>query len=243
MDPEKFAQKGNCPSGDERFPMKRLVLAAVAALTLPMQTPAQPPSLTIEGLQKALQAPTPALAESLRRWFGADNLKKGANPKQSDLQAAFAIELGPGETAPFVVFTDNKTLLNLTPIPGSTLWAATTTLPEGLGTRWHYTVVRDGDIGQSRGGGELEAYTAPPESKKQPGVPEGKLTQMPVFKSKVYAGTVRDWWVYVPAQYDASKPAAVMLFMDGHSYKDFVPVVLDNMIHKGEVPEIGRAHV
>jgi enterochelin esterase family protein len=54
---------------------------------------------------------------------------------------------------------------------------------------------------------------------------------------------VRDWWLYVPAQYDGTKPAAVMVFQDGGSYVSEtgsfrVPVVLDNLIHKKEVPII-----
>ena len=67
------------------------------------------------------------------------------------------------------------------------------------------------------GNGQLEVYTAPPESKKQMGVPEGKLIQMPKWESKIFAGTTRDWWVYVPAQYKAENPACVMVFQDGQN--------------------------
>ena len=59
--------------------------------------------------------------------------------------------------------------------------------------------------------------------------------------SKVFPGTIRRYYVYVPAEYDATKPAALMVFQDGHTYikedGDFrVPVVFDNLIHKGEMP-------
>jgi enterochelin esterase-like enzyme len=52
---------------------------------------------------------------------------------------------------------------------------------------------------------------------------------------------VRDYWVYVPAQYDPRTPACVMVFQDGQWYadkqRDFrVPVVFDNLIHKKEMP-------
>jgi len=52
---------------------------------------------------------------------------------------------------------------------------------------------------------------------------------------------VRDYWVYVPAQYDGSKPAAVMVFQDGQWYVDEkgqwrTPVVFDNLIHRKEMP-------
>ncbi|HTN74531.1 MAG TPA: alpha/beta hydrolase-fold protein, partial [Pirellulaceae bacterium] len=49
------------------------------------------------------------------------------------------------------------------------------------------------------------------------------------------------YYVYVPAQYKAGEPAALMVFQDGHTYVkedgDFrVPVVFDNLIHKQEMP-------
>ena len=48
---------------------------------------------------------------------------------------------------------------------------------------------------------------------------------------------MRDYWVYTPAQYDAAKPARVMVFQDGGSYvtdkgQFRVPVVFDNLIHQ-----------
>lgn len=58
-------------------------------------------------------------------------------------------------------------------------------------------------------------YVLGPDSMKQEGVPEGKVTQGKWEGSKVFPETVRDYWVYVPAQYDGSKPAAVMVFQDG----------------------------
>lgn len=84
-------------------------------------------------------------------------------------------------------------------------------------------------------------YKHGPDSEPHDGVPRGKVTKMPPWKSKVFEGTVRDWWVYVPAQYDDAKPAGVMVFQDGVSYQnpkgDYrVPVVFDNLIHKKEMP-------
>ncbi|MGE0606682.1 MAG: SMP-30/gluconolactonase/LRE family protein [Pirellulales bacterium] len=80
-----------------------------------------------------------------------------------------------------------------------------------------------------------------PDSQRQEGVPQGTVTHVAGYRSKVFPGTVRDYWLYVPAQYDKSKPAAVMVFQDGASYVNEmgdqrVPVVFDNLIHKGEMP-------
>jgi len=79
-----------------------------------------------------------------------------------------------------------------------------------------------------------------PDSERQAGVPRGAVTQHR-FESKVFAETKRDYWVYVPAQYDPKKPAALMVFQDGQNYVKEdggfrVPVVFDNLIHQGAMP-------
>ncbi len=83
-------------------------------------------------------------------------------------------------------------------------------------------------------------YKPGPDSQEQPGVPQGKITKH-MCTSKVFDGTVRDYWVYVPAEYDPQKPACLMVFQDGQAYVnkkgDFrVPIVFDNLIHKKEMP-------
>jgi enterochelin esterase family protein len=83
-------------------------------------------------------------------------------------------------------------------------------------------------------------YKLGPDSQKQQGVPEGTVTQHQ-WTSRVFPGTERDYWVYVPRQYDGSRPACVMVFQDGGNYvdptKDFrVPLVFDNLIHKQQMP-------
>lgn len=87
----------------------------------------------------------------------------------------------------------------------------------------------------------FESYEWKPESLKQPGIPEGKLTKMPAFTStKQYPGTVRDWWVYVPAQYkESDAPAKLMVFTDGGGYchgDGNATIVLDNLIHAKKIP-------
>jgi len=86
-----------------------------------------------------------------------------------------------------------------------------------------------------------EQYKLGPDSQPQPGVPEGKVTEYDWNNSKVFPGTERKYWVYVPAQYDPKTPAAVMVFQDGGGYvkRDGgwrVPVVFDNLIAKKEMP-------
>jgi len=71
-------------------------------------------------------------------------------------------------------------------------------------------------------------------------VPRGTITQH-TWRSRIYEGTERNWRVYVPVQYKSSEPACVMVFQDGSCYAATdgevrVPVVFDNLIHKGEIP-------
>lgn len=79
-------------------------------------------------------------------------------------------------------------------------------------------------------------YPVDPDSVKQEGVPEGTVSEHVFTDSTIFPGTTRDYFVYVPAQYDESKPAALMVFQDGRSYTKSVPTEFDNLIHKGAMP-------
>jgi len=83
-------------------------------------------------------------------------------------------------------------------------------------------------------------YTLGPDSQRQEGVPQGKVTKHH-WKSQVFPGTERDYWVYVPAQYDGKQPACVTVFQDGDNYQKEegqfrVPIVMDNLIHQKKMP-------
>jgi len=62
---------------------------------------------------------------------------------------------------------------------------------------------------------EKTTYKLGPDSLKQEGVPAGELIGPTAFKSKVFDGTVRQMWIYVPAQYKPENAAAVIVFQDG----------------------------
>ena len=86
--------------------------------------------------------------------------------------------------------------------------------------------------------GMEEEYPVPPEGEVKDGVPQGKVEGPFEFRSSVFVGTVREYWVYVPAQYDREKPPCLMIVQDGLGMaKNWrLPIVLDNMIHSGEIP-------
>jgi enterochelin esterase family protein len=86
----------------------------------------------------------------------------------------------------------------------------------------------------------VDDYKLGPDSQLKD-VPHGRVEKFQLTDSKVFPGTTRDGWVYVPAQYDASKPAALMVFQDGGGYQNTngawrVPLVFDNLIAAKEMP-------
>jgi enterochelin esterase family protein len=196
--------------------------------------------LTPRALEAALAAkpegPDPdRLAERIRTMFGGTEvLVKGAPARIDDLTVAWALELPPGTTlaAPPRVVSDvvhfNMPLIK---VGSGGVYAGAATLAHGTAFSWHY------EAGDRRlGGGQLEVYEAHPDSLVNPGVPKGTTKAMPPWESRIFAGTKRDWWVYVPAQYKPESPAAVMVFQDGNSYREYVPIIFDNLIAKGDLP-------
>ena len=86
-----------------------------------------------------------------------------------------------------------------------------------------------------------DQYVLGPDSQVKPDVPHGKIEQRKWDNCKAFPGTTRDWWIYVPAQYDAAKPACVMVFQDGGGCVKpdggfRAPVVFDNLIAAGQMP-------
>ncbi len=86
-----------------------------------------------------------------------------------------------------------------------------------------------------------ERWEPSPDQITQAGVPVGKVIDMPPLQSKIFAGTVRDWSIYVPDQYDSEQPASLLVVQDGQRLADKngkwrMPIVMDNLIASGEMP-------
>ncbi|MEA2343460.1 MAG: hypothetical protein QOF63_1629 [Thermoanaerobaculia bacterium] len=217
----------------------KLSALVVAALCLCGAAAAQDAPLTPQTLQAALMAkPEGAeaekLADRIRAYFGgSESLAKGAPAKIDELRVAWAFEAPqlPPNAVTRVVADAGSLNLPLVKVGTSGVYAGVANLSHGAAFTWHY------EAGDRRfGGGQLEAYETHPDSRERPGVPKGTVKQMPPWESKIFSGTKRDWWVYVPAQYKPETPAAVMVFQDGLGPKDYVPAVFDNLIAKGDIP-------
>jgi len=84
-------------------------------------------------------------------------------------------------------------------------------------------------------------YPPTADSIPQPGVPKGKLIGPLEFRAKAIPNTVRRYWIYVPVKYDAKNPPNLLVFQDGQRAINpqgplNIPVVLDNLIAKGDIP-------
>jgi gluconolactonase len=67
-------------------------------------------------------------------------------------------------------------------------------------------------------------------------VPKGEVTKYTFDQSKIFPGTVRDYWVYVPKQYDPDKPACVHVNQDGIQFN--APAVFDQLIANHQMPVV-----
>jgi sugar lactone lactonase YvrE len=89
-------------------------------------------------------------------------------------------------------------------------------------------------------------YSLKGDSEPNPSVPKGTLTKHVLAPGRFFPGTPHNYQVYVPSQYDASRPIPFMIFLDGGGYAGNnvrVPVVLDNLIAKKDVPAMAAVFI
>jgi len=78
------------------------------------------------------------------------------------------------------------------------------------------------------------SYPLTADSKPHPNVPTGKTFDFYLKESRIFPGTSRKIVVYVPAEYDAKKPACLYVSLDNLKFE--TPIVFDNLIAKHEMP-------
>jgi hypothetical protein len=88
---------------------------------------------------------------------------------------------------------------------------------------------------------KLGDYPLTADSLPQEGVPKGQLLGPFEWRSQIIRGTVRRYWVYVPAQYTGDKPAGLLVFQDAARALNpkgplRVDQVMENLIHKKDMP-------
>ncbi len=192
-------------------------------------------------LTRAKDAP---LEGAIRETFGEKELKEGTAWAGYGPDFFFALQ---AEAMPSLVIDDSPTGMAMEPVPvskagtaGAKLWYAAVRIdPVGKLHAFHYLV--DG----KPFGGRLDLPAYGPLSYVRPGVPQGRLSDKIAHVSKVYEGMKSNYWIYVPAEYDAKTPAALMVFQDGEGYAKRVEEpgaehgilnVIDNLIAEKKIP-------
>jgi gluconolactonase len=79
-----------------------------------------------------------------------------------------------------------------------------------------------------------ESYQVDSASVEHSSVPKGELIKLSFDSSRIFPGTTRDYWIYIPAQYRPDNPACVYVNQDGIQWN--APTVFDNLISGKEMP-------
>jgi enterochelin esterase family protein len=163
--------------------------------------------------------------------LGEENLKSGRAVLYKGGEFVFAVR----STREPKLIIDDEAPLSMKRIAGD-LWVHATTVRTSTTHNFHYLVAEE------RFGGRTDVPAFGPWSYERAGVPKGVLSEKLVHKSTIYPGLECNWWIYAPAQYDASKPAAVMVWQDGQGLTDRensrAQIVFDNLTAEGRIPVI-----
>jgi len=185
-----------------------------------------------EQLIEMAKANSPGLRDAIVATLDAKELKEGTAWIASGPEFLFATEAA----AKPELFIDGVAGPQMQNISGSDIWCAAAHIePVGRLHSFYYVV------GGAHFGGRLDLPAFGALSFLQPGVPLGKLSEKIVLTSKIYDGMKSEYWIYVPAQYDARKAAALMVFQDGQGYTDRggrnpALNVIDNLIAERRIP-------
>ncbi len=198
-----------------------LVLMAAAAL----HAEKVPTAKLIELAKKR----DPGLEQALRDTLGDEAIKKGTAVAGEGAEFIWAVEsakepwLQVNDTPSFHVYKAGN------------LWVYQGQLKTYTSHKYVWIV-----DGQPFGGGNNVAAFGP-ESYPQAGAPQGKVHGPIEHTSKLYPDLKTSYWFYVPAQYDGSSPAPVMIWQDGQNYAAHdkpakLLNVVDNLIATKRIP-------
>ncbi|HEY2932079.1 MAG TPA: alpha/beta hydrolase-fold protein [Acidobacteriota bacterium] len=170
-------------------------------------------------------------ADALRATLGDADIKKGSAVLGEGPDFLWAIESDKQST----LYVDDQRTAMPARIGSSNLWFYAGKLRPGTSHNFHYLI--DG----TRFGGRTDIAAYAPDSYSRSGVPQGKLSDKIIHTSKIYDGMQTEYWIYVPAQYDPSVAAALMVWQDGQGLitrdgPSRLMNVVDNLIHQKKIP-------
>jgi enterochelin esterase family protein len=146
--------------------------------------------------------------QALRRVMKDEDIKAGKAVFGEGANFVWAVE---ADARPDLWVNDQQ-YARLDPIKGTRLYVTSGKLKAGTSHNFYYR------ISGNKFGGRTDVPAYLPEAYEAAGVPQGKLSEKIVHTSRIYEGMTSDYWIYVPAQYDSSKPAALMVWQDGQGH-------------------------
>lgn len=194
-----------------------------------------PPAAELEGL---IQSDPDQATKAIRGSWG----KKSLTGKAFFLENNTALWARQHPTPVSLKRKDGTLIAEFTQLDDKGLQAFAKTYENG--SSFDYQLWADGKP-LPNGGGTLkvEHYEPDPNSLRQEGVPQGKVTRHRFDQSEVFPETHREYEVYIPAQYDGKEPAALVVFQDGLRHADpenasglRATIVYDNLIAQGKMP-------
>jgi len=222
-----------------RPPFLRLALLALAAI-LPSYATER---AVIDRLTELARSHTNSAAfrSELIAALGEENVQKATAIVGNGSNFVWALEAA---AQPKLYVDDAPAAGTMRRIRSTNTWFYVGELQTGTAHKFHYVV--DGKM--VGGANDIPAYT--PDSYQKPDAPRGTMTEKQTHVSKIFEGMETNYWVYVPAQYDASKAAALMVWQDGERFSGRntedncnlcpslyrVQEVTDNLIHQGKMP-------
>ncbi|MEX2262144.1 MAG: alpha/beta hydrolase-fold protein [Bryobacteraceae bacterium] len=206
---------------------RTLTVFAVSLLSLPAEKLPVPTLIQ----QSKSGAKSAAFRQALADTLGQEAIAKGAAFAGHGPDFIWAVE---SEKTP-VLYVDGQATGKMTRLANSNVWFQTGKLKTGTSHNFHYAI--DG----SRFGGNPNIPAYLPDSYEKQGVPQGKLSEKLVHTSRIYPGMKSDYWIWVPAQYNPSTPAALMVWQDGHGLvaregSTRAQIVWENLIQQKKIP-------
>ncbi|HSI73937.1 MAG TPA: alpha/beta hydrolase-fold protein [Fimbriimonas sp.] len=200
------------------------MLASCIALAMIVQSPT-----FVNQVSLAIQS-DPARAETLiRDKFQAPDLAEGVSPQKDGLKVLFAIDPGLGKHEASVS-GDNLAEIELDRV--GNLLAAVVELRPGLGSTVNYVV----DGKKRLKTYNLEVYAGNRIVESPPGGRKGELRPMGEWKSAIFPGTIRKWFVYLPPNVDASREYPVLIGTDAQWDREWQANALENGARDGLIP-------
>lgn len=186
--------------------------------------------LDLAALEQLIAQDKPAAEAMVRKHIPADDLAKGAVPRDQGRRVLYAVELGAGNHT-VAVAREGKTLLNLAKME-TNLYLGIQTYPEGEAFLAEYVV----DGKPLRSGLQVEVYDPNPFVLAPDGGRKGELRNMGEWKSQIYPGTTRKWYIYLPPNLDQTKEHPVLIATDAQWDRDWIANGLENCAREGLIP-------